>query len=159
MVAIWVSAAGGGLRAVGDAEQQVADALQADHELHAGEKFAGFSRLDFGDGGGDGGVDLHVERVEFALALAQRVQQRRGAGGDAFGGGSGGFFGEAAGFDGAAHDVMVGWFGWKTLDAGSAHEGIPLAWAGVHIPIDSDFAAGISGWSTPKHRASIFGVG
>jgi hypothetical protein len=118
------------LRAVGEAEQEIADALKADHELHAGEKLAGFGGLDFGDGGGDGGVDFHVERVEFALALAQRVQQRSGAGGDAFGGGSGGFFGEAAGFDGAADDVMMGWLGGKTFNAGSAHEGIPLAWAG-----------------------------
>jgi hypothetical protein len=29
------------LSAVGEAEQEVADAFEADHELHAGEEFAG----------------------------------------------------------------------------------------------------------------------
>ena len=119
------------MSAVGKAEEQVADALEADHELHAGEEFAGFGGLDFGDDRGDGAVDLHVEGVEFALALAQRVQQQAGTGGDAFGGGTRGFFGETAGFDGPADDVAVGRFGWKTLDAGSAHEGIPLARTGT----------------------------
>jgi hypothetical protein len=48
------------LSAVGKAEKQVADAFEADHELHAGEEFAGFGGLDFGDGGGNGAVDFHV---------------------------------------------------------------------------------------------------
>ena len=36
-----IDAAGGGLSAVGKAEKKVADALEADHELHAGEEFDG----------------------------------------------------------------------------------------------------------------------
>jgi hypothetical protein len=55
--------------------------------------FMGFGGLNLSDDGGDGTVDFHVEGVEFALAPAERVQQRAGAGGDALGGGSGGFLG------------------------------------------------------------------
>ena len=121
------------LGAVGEAEQQVADALEADHELHAGEKFAGFGGIDFGDGGGDAAVDFHVEGVEFALALAQRVEQSVGAGGDAFGGGSGGFFGHVAGFDRAAHQIVVGRFGMGDLAAVlievSAGRGRGMVWS------------------------------
>jgi len=119
---IGIDASGGGLSAVGEAEEQVADALEADHELHAGEKFASLSGLDFGDDGGDGAVDFHVEGIEFALALAQGIQQRSGAGSNTFSGGAGGVFGDAAGFDGAANDVLVGGFGGNAFDASSAHE-------------------------------------
>ena len=45
-----IDAASGGLRAVGEAEEKVADAFQADHELHASQEFAGLGGLDFGDG-------------------------------------------------------------------------------------------------------------
>ena len=99
-----VDASAGGLGAVGEAEQQVADALESDHHLHTGQQFAGLGGADFGDGGGDAAVDFDVERVEFAFALAQRVEQSGGAGGDAFGGRAGGFLGHAAGFHGAAHE-------------------------------------------------------
>ena len=112
-----VDASAGGLGAVGKTEQQVADALEADHELHAGEKFARFGGPDFGDGGGHPVVDFHVERVEFAFALAKGVEQGVRAGGDAFGGGSRGFFRHVAGFDRAAHDVVVGGFGSGLLTA------------------------------------------
>lgn len=128
---IGIDAASGGLRAIGKAEKQIADAFEADHELHAGEEFAGLSGLDVGDDGGDGAVDFHIERVEFALALAQGVEQRAGAGGNAFGGSAGGFFGESAGFDGAAHDVMMSRFGGQAFDACGAHEDIPGLLAGT----------------------------
>ncbi len=128
---IGIDAASGGLRAIGKAEKQIADAFEADHELHAGEEFAGLSGLDVGDDGGDGAVDFHIERVEFALALAQRVQQEVGAGSDAFGSGSGGLLGETTGFDGAADDVMLGRLGRETFNADGTHEGIPLAHAGA----------------------------
>ncbi len=88
-----IDAAGGGLSAIGEAEEQVADALKADHELHAGQEFASLGRFNFGDDRGDGAVNFHVEGVEFALALAQRVEQRAGTGGDTFGGGGRGFLG------------------------------------------------------------------
>ena len=106
-----VDASADGEGAVGEAEQQVADALEADHELHAGEQFAGFGGANFGDGGGDAVVDFHVERVELAFALAEGIEQRAGAGGDAFGGSASGFLGHVAGFHGAAHDVVMSRFG------------------------------------------------
>src|ERR1017187_7727687 len=84
-----IDASTDGEGAVGEAEKQVADALEADHELHAGEQFAGFGGADFGDGGGDSAVDFHVERIEFTFALAQGVEQGSGAGGNALGGGAG----------------------------------------------------------------------
>ncbi len=71
-----IDAAGRGLSAVGKAQQQVADALQADHKLHAGEKLTRLGGFDIRDNGRDGAVDFHVEGIEFALALAQRVEQR-----------------------------------------------------------------------------------
>jgi hypothetical protein len=119
---VGIDATGGGLSTVGEAEQQVADALQADHELHAGEKFAGLGGLDFGDGSGYGAVDFHIQRVEFAFALAQGVQQWGGAGGDAFGGRSGGFLCQTTGFDGPADDLMMGRFGRQAFYACSTHE-------------------------------------
>ena len=121
-----VDASAGSLCAVGEAEQQVTDALEADHELHTGEKFASLGGADFGDRGGDAAVDFHIERVEFALALAQGIEQDGGASGDAFGGGSGGLFGHATGVHGAAHDVLVSWFGIWSLDRG-AHNYVRLA--------------------------------
>ena len=108
-------------RAVGEAEKQVANALEADHELHAGKELAGFGGANFGDGGGDSAVDFHVERVEFAFALAQGIEQGAGTGGDAFGGCSRGFLGHVAGFDGAAHDVVMSRFGVGRLDR-TAHD-------------------------------------
>ena len=67
---IGIDAAASGLSAVGETEKQVADALEADHELHTGEKFAGLNGLDFRNDGGDCAVDFHVKGIEFALALA-----------------------------------------------------------------------------------------
>lgn len=125
-----IDAAGSGLGAVGEAKKQVADALEADHKFHAGEKFAGFGWGNFRNEGGDGAVDLHVEGIEFALALAQRIQQQAGTGGDAFGGRAGRFLGEAAGLDGAADDVVMRRFGSKTFDASGAHEGTSPARSG-----------------------------
>jgi hypothetical protein len=107
------------LSAVGEAEKEVADAFEADHELHAGQEFTSLGGFDLGDDGGDGAVDFHVERVKFALALAQGIQQRAGAGGDAL---SGGFLGQTTGFDGAADDVLMSRFGSEAFDAGGAHE-------------------------------------
>jgi len=105
-----VDASADGLSTVGEAKQQVADAFEGDHDLHAGQKFAGFGGPDFGDGGGDSAVDLEVECVEFALALTEGVEQGTGAGGDAFRRGAGGFLGHVAGFHGAAHDVVMSRF-------------------------------------------------
>ena len=123
MVAIWVRSrvSSESMRpldregAIGEAEQQVSDALEADHELHAGEKFAGFGGFDFGDGGCDAAVDFHVEGVEFALALAQGIEQGGRAGGDAFGRGSSGLFRHVAGFHRATHDVLMSRFGSREL--------------------------------------------
>lgn len=126
-----IDAAGGGLSAVGKAEKKIADALEADHELHAGEELTGLGGFDVRDDGGDGTVDFHIERVEFALALAQGVQQEVGAGSNALGGGSGGFLGETTGLDGATDNVMLGRLGSEAFDAGGTHEGIPLARTGA----------------------------
>lgn len=118
-----VNASADRLRAVGKAEQEVANALEADHELHAGEKFVCLGGVDFGDGGGDSVVDFEIESVEFALALAQGAEQGAGTGRNAFGGCGGGFFGHVAGFNGAAHDVVVSRFGIRTFDC-CAHESV-----------------------------------
>jgi hypothetical protein len=126
-----IDAAGSRLRAVGEAEEKIADALKADHELHAGEEFTRFGGLDFGDDRSDGAVDFHVEGVEFALALAEGVEKRAGAGGDAFGGCSGGFLGQTTGFNGAADNVMMRRFGSGAFDTGSTHEHIPGARGGT----------------------------
>ena len=150
----------GGLSAVGEAEQQVADALEADHELHAGEKFAGFGGLDFGDDRGDGAVDFHVEGVEFALALAEGIEQRAGTGGDAFGGGAGGFFGQTTGFDGAADDVMMGRFGSGRLSTRAVLMRVSL-WRGAsgadRLTRWTYCAADKNRWSTAKDRVSFRG--
>ena len=119
---VGINAARGGLSAVGKAEQQVTNALEADHELHAGEEFAGLGGIDFGDDGGDGAVDFHVESVEFAFALPERVKQWSGTGRDAFGCGACGFLGEMTGFDSATDDVMMGGFGKQAFDACGTHE-------------------------------------
>jgi hypothetical protein len=97
--------------AVGEAEQQIADAFESDHNLHAGEQFACFGGTDLGDGGGDSAVDFHIERVELALALAQGVEQLAGAGCDALSRGASGFLCHATGFHGASHEVMMSRFG------------------------------------------------
>ena len=110
--------------AVGEAEQQIADALQADHELHAGEQFARLGGGDLGDGVGDAAVDFHVELVEFFFALAEGIEQGDGAGGDAFGGGSGRFFGHLAGLHREAHQMAIGRFGYGLLE-GCAHASFP----------------------------------
>ena len=116
-----IDAAGRGLSAVGEAEKEIADALEADHELHAGEELTGLGGFDVGDDGGDSAVDFHIERVEFALALAQGVQQEVGASGNALGSGSGGFLGETTGFDGATDNVVLGRLGSEAFDAGGTH--------------------------------------
>src|SRR5215469_3950763 len=95
-----------GLGAVAEAEQEITDALQPNHELHAGEQLTCLGRLYLGDGGGHAVVDFEVERVEFAFALAQRSEQGAGAGGNALGGGSGGLFGHLASLDRSANDVV-----------------------------------------------------
>jgi hypothetical protein len=121
-----VDASAGGLGAVGEAEKEVAYALKTDHELHTGKKFACFGRADLRDGGGDTAVDFHVERIELAFALAERVEQRGGAGGDAFSGGSRGLLGHAAGFHSAAHDVVMSRF-WSGDGNGCTHDGFRRA--------------------------------
>jgi hypothetical protein len=122
-----VDATGRSLRAVGEAEKEVADALEADHELHAGEKFACLSGLDFSDDRSDGAVDFHVEGVEIEFALTQGIQQRVRTGGDAFGGGSCGFFRQSTGLDSAADDMVMRRFSRKgfetnTFGTNSAHK-------------------------------------
>ena len=106
-----VDASGRGLGAVGKAKQKIADALEADHELHAGEKFASL--------GGPTSVMAVVTPLSISMSSVSSSRSRWrsefssafGAGGDAFGSGAGGFFGHVTGFDGAAHEVVVGRFG------------------------------------------------
>ena len=62
------------LRASGKAKQQVADALQADHELHAGQQFARFRIADLSDHLGHAGIDFHVQAIEFFFALTKSIQ-------------------------------------------------------------------------------------
>src|SRR5271169_554340 len=104
---------------IGEAEQKVANALESDHDLHAGKEFASFRGADLGDGGGDAAVNFPVESVEFAFPLAQGVEQGTGAGGNAFGRGAGGFFGHVAGFHGTTHDVLMSRFWVGSLNRGT----------------------------------------
>jgi len=122
-----IDATSGGLRAVRKTEEKVADALQADHELHASKEFAGLGGLYFSDGGGNRAVDFHIERVELAFADAQGIQQSAGASGDALSGGAGGFPGQKTGFDGATDDPPMGGFGREAFGASSTHESVSLA--------------------------------
>ena len=122
-----IDATGGSLRAVRKTEEKVADALQADHELHASKEFAGLGGLYFRDGGGNRAVDFHIERIEFAFADAQGIQQSAGASGDAFSCGTGGFLGQKTGFDGATDDPSMGGFGREAFGASSTHESVSLA--------------------------------
>ena len=125
-------------RTVGEAEQQIADALEADHELHAGEEFAGFGRSDsvFRDGRGHAAVDFHVKGVEIALALAERIEHGRGASGDAFSSGGGGLFGDRARFYGTANKMTVSGFGSGVLTA-AVLMGILLSLNGCERRLDS----------------------
>jgi hypothetical protein len=120
-----IDAAGSGLSAVREAKEQVADALETDHELHTGEEFAGFDGLDFSDKRGDGAVDFPVEGVEFALALAEGIEQWARAGGDALGRCTSRFLCQTTGFNRAPDNVMMGRFGSEAFDSGSTHEAIP----------------------------------
>jgi hypothetical protein len=111
-----IDASSGGLRAVGKAEKQIPDALEANHEFHAGEEFACLGGLDIGDHGGDGAVDFHVEGIEIEFALTQGIQQGIGTCGYAFGGGPGGFFRQSTGLDGAADDMLMRGFSRTTFE-------------------------------------------
>jgi len=102
-----VDASADGEGTVGEAQEEVADALEANHELHAGEEFAGLGGTDLGDGGSDAAVDFPVERIQIAFALAQRIEEDRRTGGDALGRSASRFLGHVAGFDGAANDVLM----------------------------------------------------
>jgi hypothetical protein len=105
-----IDASADGEGAVGEAEQQITDALQSDHDFHAGQQFAGFGGSNFRDGDGDSAVDFHVEGVKFAFALAQRIEQGGRPGGDAPGSRAGSFLSHATGFDGPAHQVVMNGF-------------------------------------------------
>ena len=105
-----IEAGADGLRAAGKAEQKVANALQADHELHAGQQLAGFGLGDLSDDLGHARVDFHVQVVEFFFAFAEGIENATGCGGNAFGGGCSGFLGDVTSFNGALHQVGVGRF-------------------------------------------------
>ena len=66
----------GRLRAAGKTEQQISDALQADHEFHAGKQFTslGFGHLSYRERNPI--VDFTVQQVELFLAFSNRVEQR-----------------------------------------------------------------------------------
>jgi hypothetical protein len=99
----------------------IANALEADHELHAGEEFTGVGGLDRGNGGSYGIVYFQIQGIEFALALAYGSEQCAGAGGDSFGGSGSGFFGQVASLNRAAHEVAVNGLG--LWDSGSSGHG------------------------------------
>ena len=97
-----IGASADGLGAVGEVEQVVADALEPDHEFHTGQQFTSFRWSNLRNEAGDSAIDLHVQGVKFALALAHGVEQGAGAGGDALRGGRSGLFGQVASLYGAA---------------------------------------------------------
>ena len=76
--------------AIDKAEQQIADALQGDSEFHAGQQQSGFIGGYLGDGGGHKVVDIAVQRIQLALAVAHLAEHGFGGGGNAFGGRGGG---------------------------------------------------------------------
>ena len=60
--------------------RQIADALQVDDELEARQQFAGLVFVHLGDDRSHSLIDHAIERIEFLLALADSVRQRRHAG-------------------------------------------------------------------------------
>ena len=62
------------LRAGGEAQQQIPDALQPDHDFHAGKQLPGFRLRDARDGRGHAGVYFPVNGIELFLALPDSVQ-------------------------------------------------------------------------------------
>lgn len=63
-------------------QEQIADALQSDDELHASEKFVRTLLADFCYDAGDTLINFTVESVKFLFALTYTVQQRGHPGGD-----------------------------------------------------------------------------
>jgi hypothetical protein len=114
-----INASADGLGAVGEVEQMIANTLEADHELHAGEEFTGMGGLDGGNGVGHAIIDFEVQGIELALALAHGIEQRAGTGGDSFSRGGSGFFGHVASLDRAAHEIAVNGLGiWDSDSSG-----------------------------------------
>ncbi len=153
-----VDSAASRLCAVGETEQQVADTFQSDHELHAGEKFARVAGLHLGDGAGDAGIDFHVERIKFALALAQRIQQRGRSGGDPFGSGPCGFFGEVTRLDSAPNKIVMGRFRSGSLRRCAAHNDFRLArtLAADRLGKVRGKIRPIVGWGGHRHKGTRF---
>src|ERR1019366_3104462 len=76
--------------AIATVEQEIADTLQINDELEAGQQFAGVLLVHLGDDRGYSLIDEAIERVEFLLALPDPVRQRRYAGGDSLSDNAGG---------------------------------------------------------------------
>jgi len=116
-----IDTAPGRLGAGGETQEQVADTLEPDHELHAGEQKSGFGFGDAGDGRGHTRVDLHVDGVKILFALADVVEAGHGTGRNAFGSDGGGGAREFAGFNGALGKVERSGIGRSRFDAGRTH--------------------------------------
>src|SRR4051812_28344196 len=82
--------------------------------------------LDLSDGCRDPAVNFHIEGVELALALAQRVEQGAGSGGDSFCRCRSGFLCQVTGLDGASNETAVNRFRLLGCNCG-AHEGLRRA--------------------------------
>ena len=120
---IRLDAAYAGQSAVGEAEQKITDAFQSDHELHAGEQFAGLGGFGTSNGDGNAAVNFHIERVEFLLADAEGIEQSGRSSGDALGCGSCGLFRHVASLDGAADEIFAGRLGHRVGGRGT-HAGL-----------------------------------
>ncbi len=120
-----IKARADGLRAAGKAEQKVANTLQADHELHAGQQFARFGFGDPSDDLGHARIYFHVQAVKFFLAFTERIQQRGGCGGNTLRGGRGCILRYPASLDRALHQLRVVGFRFGASQNRGTHARIP----------------------------------
>ena len=112
----------GSLRAGGETEQQVADAFEADHQFHAGEKLARFFGRGMSDDAGDIRVDLKVDAVEVFFALTNVIEPLHGACSNTFRRDGRSLTRKFTGFNGALYEFGGAWLRGRCFHAGRAHK-------------------------------------
>src|SRR5262249_3604539 len=83
---LWLDTWAGCQSAVSEAEQKVTDPLQANHDFHTGEQFAGAGLRYLSYGSGYAGIDFHMHIIEFFFSIAQGIEQCFGPCGNPFSG-------------------------------------------------------------------------
>ena len=119
---LWIDLRSGSLSAGRKTQQQVADALEADHELHAGEQVAAIFLWSLRNNPRDIGIDFEVDGVEIFFALPNGIKTGHRAGSDAFRGDGGSLARELTSLHRALDERSAVWLGRRRFDAGSAHK-------------------------------------